>query len=125
MTVLRLDILGFLISQQLQQPPVLNLVFRYSEVGLGNQLSITRKFLLVDEAIHCDLQDMGELRGRRFPQYYHPKRRLTFVKDDGVLLQSAESAMPFHVDGIPRAFPRVGCLERSQCDRFAIDDQMA
>jgi hypothetical protein len=50
--VWRLDILGFLIRQQLQQPPVLNLVFRYSEVGLGNQPSVTRKFLLVDEALH-------------------------------------------------------------------------
>jgi hypothetical protein len=54
-TFWRLNILGFLVRQQLQQPSVLNLVLRHSVLALGYQSSVILKCLLMDKLLHCDL----------------------------------------------------------------------
>src|SRR6266851_6399962 len=55
-TVLRPGVFGFLIGQQLQQPIVLNLISRRITFRLSYQPSVVCKVLVVDVALHCDLQ---------------------------------------------------------------------
>jgi len=64
-TVLRLGRFGFLIGQQLQQPIVLNLISRRITFRLSYQPSVVCKVLIVDVALHCDLQGVHwQIAGR-------------------------------------------------------------
>ena len=55
-TVLRLGRFGFLIGEKLQQPIVLNLISQRITFRLSYQPSVVCKVLIVDIALHCDLQ---------------------------------------------------------------------
>jgi hypothetical protein len=59
-TVLRLGRFGFLIGEKLQQPIVLNLISRRITFRLSYQPSVVCKVLIVDVALHFDLQGVGE-----------------------------------------------------------------
>jgi hypothetical protein len=94
---------------------VLNLVFGRGIVGLDYQPPVTRKVLLVDETLHCDLRGtwakaQADSRFDAFswrePVSAALDNALMIVGDDGMLTAETQGAVTFHVDGISRfAFP--------------------
>ena len=76
-TVLRPGVFGFLIGQQLQQPIVLNLISRRITFRLSYQPSVVCKVLVVDVALHCDLQGYIDESQAAPMQHGHYHRRRT------------------------------------------------